>query len=121
RYPLVEIATGIAFTGVALLTISGTIGADPASAPGNWWLPGALTFIAFAHLAAISIALILIDLEHHRLPNSIVLPSYVVGAALLATASITAGDYGALLRAGIGMVALFGGYLAVALIRPGGM
>lgn len=121
RYPLIELATGAAFAGVAVLALNGIIGVDPNVTPGNWWLTLVLTLTAFSYLAAVSIALALIDSEHHRLPNSIVLPSYIVGITLLSAASLTAGDYTALLRAGIGMVALFGGYLAVALIRPGGM
>lgn len=121
RYPLIELATGIAFAGVALLVMNETVGVHTATVPGNWWLPAALTFVAFAYLAAISIALVLIDLEHHRLPNVIVVPAYVVGIVLLGAASITSGDYNALLRAAIGGAALFTGYLAVALLYPGGM
>ncbi|HRP99217.1 MAG TPA: prepilin peptidase [Terrimesophilobacter sp.] len=121
RYPLVELTTGIVFAGVTFHVLNSTIGVDPAAQPGGWWLPTVLTVLAFLYLAAVSIALILIDLEHHRLPNSIVLPSYIVGILLLTAASLTAGDHPAILRAGIGMAALFAGYLAVALIRPGGM
>src|SRR5690606_15000856 len=121
RYPLVELATGIAFAGVTALVLGGVVSVDAAAEPAAWWLPPLLTTLAFLYLATISITLIIIDLEHHRLPNNIVLPSYIVGAVLLAAASITAGDYHALLRGVIGMAALFTGYLAVALIRPGGM
>lgn len=121
RYPLIELATALAFAGTTWLALTGIIGVDPAAQPGPWWLPVTLTTTAYLYLAAISIALIIIDIEHHRLPNAIVLPSYLVGVLLLTGASLTAGDYGALLRAAIGMAALFGGYLAVALIRPGGM
>lgn len=121
RYPLVELATGISLAGVTVLVLHGTISVDPAAERAAWWPATLLTALAFLYLAAITIALILIDIEHHRLPNAIVLPSYLVGAALLVAASLTAGDYEAILRAGIGMAALFGGYLAVALIRPGGM
>lgn len=121
RYPLIELGTGLAFAGTTALTLNGTISVSPASQPGAWWLPVTLTTLAYLYLAAISIALILIDIEHHRLPNIIVMPAYLVGAALLTGASITAGDPEALLRAAIGALALFGAYLAVALLRPGGM
>lgn len=121
RYPLVELATGIAFAGVILLVLNGTIRPDADAEPTAWWLPTALVLTAFLYLAAISAALILIDLEHHRLPNVIVMPAYIVGAAILGGASIAAGDLNAVLRAAIGMSALFAAYLAVTLIRPGGM
>lgn len=77
--------------------------------------------VAFVYLAAISIALTLIDLDHHRLPNVVVLPGYIVGAVLLWAASLTAGDAGSVLRSGIGMAAMFLGYLLLALVYPGGM
>lgn len=121
RYPLVELATGISFAGVTALVVNDSIAVSSDAQPGTWWLPALLTVLAFLYLAAISIALILIDLEHHRLPNVIVLPSYLVGAMLLGAASITAGDVEALIRATVGAVALFLGYLLVALLRPGGM
>ena len=38
--------------------------------------------VAFLYFAAISIVLTLIDLDTHRLPNSIVLPSYLVAGVL---------------------------------------
>lgn len=121
RYPLVEIVTALAFGAVGLLVANGTISTDPSAAPGAWWLTITATLAAFLYLAAISVALILIDVEHRRLPNVIVLPAYIVGALLLSTASISAGDYGALLRAALGMATLFAGYLLVALAYPGGM
>lgn len=121
RYPIVEFTTGVVFTGVTLLVLIGAVTVDAAAVPGDWWLPTALVLIAFNYLAAISIALALIDLDHHRLPNAIVLPAYVVGIVLLGLASVLAGDYPALIRAAIGMVALFVGYLVVALVYPGGM
>jgi leader peptidase (prepilin peptidase) / N-methyltransferase len=67
------------------------------------------------------VVLALIDLDTHTLPNRIVLPSYVVGVVLLGAASVSSGDYPALLRAGIGMAALWLAYLAMALAYPGGM
>lgn len=121
RYPLVELSTALAFTGTALLITSGAVQTDPAAQPGAWWLSTTLTLTAFLYLAAISIALILIDLDHHRLPNAIVMPAYAVAILLLGAASIAAGDYGALMRAGIGMAGLFVGYLLVAFLYPGGM
>ncbi|NCT90865.1 prepilin peptidase [Cellulomonas sp. APG4] len=103
RYPLVELGTALLFAGVGL-----------AVGPG-WALP------AFLYLAAISVALGLIDLDVHRLPDVIVLPSYVVAAALLAVASVADGDLGALVRAGVGGAALWVFYLVLVLAYPAGM
>lgn len=80
-----------------------------------------LIIVALLYLAAITIALTLIDLDHHRLPNAIVLPGFVVGAALLWPASLLAGDASPILRSGIGAAAMFLAYLILALAYSGGM
>ena len=106
RYPLVEAATALLFGAVALLV-------GP-----SWELP------ALLYLAAVAVALSLIDLDTHRLPDAIVLPSYVVAAALLTLATFgpgAPGDAGALGRAAVGGVALFVVYLVLAVAHPGGM
>jgi leader peptidase (prepilin peptidase)/N-methyltransferase len=134
RYPIVEAFTGIAFAVVAWWGITiydGVLGttlptylASPAwdgvVRPADLWALG-LVLLAFLYFAAISIVLTLIDLDTHRLPNAIVLPSYLVGGILLTLASLLSGDWGALLRAAIGMVALFAFYFILRLVRPGGM
>ncbi|MGV8858003.1 prepilin peptidase [Rhodoglobus sp.] len=107
RYPLVEASTAITF-GV----IAAVVGAETNLI---WTLP------AFLYLAAISIALTLIDLDTQTLPNKIVLPSILVGVALLALASVGTGNWGALLGALAGAAALFVFYFIVALISPRGM
>lgn len=106
RYPLVEAGTGVLFALVA------------------WWLGPVWALPAFLYLAAISVALVLIDLDVHRLPDVIVLPSYVVGLALLAVASANPGgasDWPALLRGCAAAVALVLFYFVLVVIRPGGM
>lgn len=109
RYPLVEAATGLAF---------GAVAAWVGSSPGrSWWeLP------AFLYLVAISIALALIDIDVKRLPNVVVLPSYLVGAALL-TLPVLVGSVPAwsLARAGLGMLALGLFYFATWFAYPKGM
>lgn len=107
RYPLIEAVTAALF---ALVAWGAYAGAFPA-----WLTPLML------YWAAISVALTVIDLDHHRLPNVIVLPSYIVSAVLLVLASILSGDYGRLLSAAIGMIALGGFYFLLAVARPGGM
>ncbi|THG30429.1 prepilin peptidase [Glaciibacter flavus] len=107
RYPLVEAGTALAFVLVAL------------GAAFNVYAWAVVP--AFLYLAAISIALALIDLDTHTLPNAIVLPSYIVMAVLLTLAALLTGDWGALLQATIGGVALFLFYLLLAFIYPAGM
>lgn len=117
RYPLVELGTGIAFALVAL----GVAWGVGATGTTTETVASIVTLIAFLYLAAVSIALALIDLDVQRLPNAIVLPSYVVGAVLLGAAGLLGGNLDALLRAGIGLAVLWVAYLLMALAYPGGM
>ncbi|WP_374009666.1 A24 family peptidase [Leifsonia sp. LS-T14] len=119
RYPLVEAATAGAFALVAWWFWAGP--QAPAAGGAHALVAGLLTLVAFLYLTAITIALALIDLDTHRLPNAIVLPSYVVGLVLLGAAALVAGDPVALVRAAIGGAALFLFYLILALVYPGGM
>jgi leader peptidase (prepilin peptidase)/N-methyltransferase len=109
RYPAVESGTAVLFGLAAWLVLSRGQG---------WAIP------AFAYLAAIAVALSLIDIDVHRLPDSIVLPSYGVGVALLALASWNPGgtsDWPALGRAAVGALAMFALYLVILLVYPAGM
>ncbi len=103
RYPLVEAGTGVLFAVLAV-----RFGADAV-------LP------AYLYLAAVGVALALIDLDVRRLPDVIVLPSYVVTAALLGLASLLGSDSGELLRAGLGAAAMYAVYFALAFAYPAGM
>ena len=140
RYPVVEAITGLAFAvvtwwGVAIYDPSTSSGAGPHSTlvtylaspawdgvvhPADLWA-FALVIVAYLYFAAVSILLTLIDLDTHRLPNSIVLPSYLVAGILFTVAAGLTGDWAALLRAGIGMAALYAFYFVLRLARPGGM
>ena len=62
-------------------------------------------------------ALALIDLDVHRLPNAIVLPAYPIFAVLLGLGA----NKDNLLRAGLGGASLFLFFLFVALTAPGAM
>jgi leader peptidase (prepilin peptidase)/N-methyltransferase len=106
RYPLVEGITGLAF---GLLTWWACARNEAASAP------------AWCYLAAVGIALTAIDLDTHRLPNLIVLPSYAVLASLFVVATLVDGHVENLLRAVVGMIALAAFYLFVVLVYPKGM
>lgn len=99
RYPLVELGTGVLFAAMAV-----RFGFDDV-------LP------AYLYLAAISVALTLIDVDVHRLPDAITLPSYVVGAALLAIP----GEWDVWIRALLGMVTLYLVYFAMRVAAPRGM
>src|SRR6185437_1650777 len=67
------------------------------------------------------LALSFIDFDHHRLPDAIVLPSYLVVAVLLTAASVVSHDWWALARAVISSVSLFTFFFAVAFAYPAGM
>lgn len=113
HYPLVELATGLAFVAVVSYWL-------PAS-DDLPWAPVALIVVAYLYLASISIALTLIDLDTHRLPNAIVLPGYIVLGVLFAAACLFGVPWDALLRAAIGAAVLYGFYFVLRLARPGGM
>ncbi len=103
RYVVVELLTGALFAAVAWLV------------GWSWVLP------AHLYLAAIAVALAAIDLDVKRLPDVIVLPSYVVAPVLLAVASAGTGEWSALGRAALGGLALWGFYYALYRVKPGGM
>jgi leader peptidase (prepilin peptidase)/N-methyltransferase len=63
----------------------------------------------------------MIDFDVLRLPDAIVLPSYAVGAVLLAAAAAANHDWGSALRALLGMAALWTFYFALAIAVPAGM
>lgn len=129
RYPIVEAVTGVAFAVVTWWRLavygpstgSEAVGASTGSVTvDEAWALG-LVIVAFLYFVAISIVLTLIDLDTHRLPNSIVLPSYLVAGILFTTAAWLTGEWGALLGAGVGMAALYLFYFLLRAVRPGGM
>ncbi|MCP2029971.1 leader peptidase (prepilin peptidase)/N-methyltransferase [Okibacterium sp. HSC-33S16] len=118
RYPLVEIGAAVFFAAVGVWWWLAS-GSSLASSVGL--VATVLLLVAYLWLAGVSVALALIDIDTHKLPNVIVLPSYIVGGILLATASILQSDFDALIRAGIGMAVLWLAYFAMAMLYPGGM
>jgi leader peptidase (prepilin peptidase) / N-methyltransferase len=103
RYPLVEAGTAVLF------------------AVTGWHFGLSWELPAYLYLVAVGVALALIDIDVHRLPNAIVLPSYLVAAALLTLASLGDDDWAALLRAAIGGAALYLVYFLLCLAYPRGM
>jgi len=106
RYPIVEAVTAVLFA-AGLLRFGWT-----------WALP------AFLYLAAVGLALALIDLDVHRLPSAIVVPSYPVLAVLLLFASWNPGGQSSwepLVGAAVGGASMLAFYWVLAVVRPGGM
>jgi leader peptidase (prepilin peptidase) / N-methyltransferase len=106
RYPLVELTCGLLFVAVTLRVHH--LNQLPA-------LPAYLYFVAMG------IALAMIDIDCHRLPNSIVLPSYPVIALMLTIAAVLQDESAAVFRVLIGGLALFGFYALLMIIHPRGM
>ena len=106
RRLILEVTTGVVFAALA------------------WALGATAALPAFLYLGAVGIALAAIDLEHHRLPNVLTLPSYLIGGALLALAVLIGAPgstWDTYLRALLGMAALFAFYFVLAMIYPAGM
>jgi leader peptidase (prepilin peptidase)/N-methyltransferase len=103
RYPLVELATAVLF-----VAVTARLGAT-------------LALPAYLYLAAVAVALTMIDFDVRRLPNAIVLPSYVVGAVLLVPPVLAHGDWWSAARSLAAMAALYAFYFALAFLYPGGM
>jgi leader peptidase (prepilin peptidase)/N-methyltransferase len=117
RYPLVELAGAAAFVIVGIWFAP----QFAAAATPLVTLALVLQLLAFLYLAAISLALAIIDIETHKLPSVIVLPGYAVGVALLGTAALLNGDLVGLGRMAAGAGILFLFYFVLAMISPRGM
>lgn len=103
RYPMVEAGTAALFMAITLrfgLSVQ---------------LP------AYLYLAAAGLALALIDFDVRRLPDSIVLPSYVVAVLLLMPAGAVDTDWWPAARAVVGMAVLWAVYFALGLAYPNGL
>jgi leader peptidase (prepilin peptidase)/N-methyltransferase len=97
----VVVVTGLAV--VALGAVAGAVGAAP-QLPAYLWL------------AAVGVALAVIDVETMRLPDRLTLPSYPVGLVLLAIPA----DWPALGRAVLAAAITGGVAVLLALLAPGG-
>jgi leader peptidase (prepilin peptidase) / N-methyltransferase len=73
---------------------------------------------AFVALTLVVTPLIVIDVEHHRLPDRLVLTGAAAGTVLLTVAAAVRGDWAALLHAAEAGAASFAVFFALALISP---
>jgi leader peptidase (prepilin peptidase) / N-methyltransferase len=101
RYPLVEAGTAALFVAVA------------ARFGWSWELP------AYLYLAAVAIALGVIDLDVMRLPDRIVLPSYSVALLLLIPAAVAGHSWAAAARALLAAAMLYAIYWLLAVLPRG--
>ncbi len=101
RYPLVEAGTAALFVAVAV-----KFGPAPE-------LP------AYLYLAAVAIALAVIDLDKRRLPFRIVVPSYGIALLLLLPAAVAGPGWGAAARGLAAAVLLYALYWLLALYPKG--
>ena len=103
RYPLVELLCGVLFAVMAV-----RFGLD-------WALP------AYLYLAAVGLALALIDLDTKRLPDALTKPSWVVAPALLGLAALLGDHQAAFVRALVGAAAVGAFFFVVWFAYPAGM
>jgi leader peptidase (prepilin peptidase)/N-methyltransferase len=103
RYPLVEAGTAALFVAITLR------------------FGFSVELPAYLYLGAIGVCLALIDVDVRRLPDTIVLPSYVVSILLLLPAGASAADRTVPVRALAGMVALLILFFALAAAYPNGL
>ncbi len=76
---------------------------------------------AYLLLAWVGVALFWVDVDVHRLPEGLTLPTVPALVVLLAVASATTGDWGALLRAAVCGAAGWLVYAVLAVVVPGGL
>jgi leader peptidase (prepilin peptidase)/N-methyltransferase len=103
RYPLVEGGTAALFVLVL------------------WRFGLTLDLPPYLYLGAVAVALVMINFDLGRLPDSIVLPSYIVGALLLLPAGAVNADLWAVYRSILGMLMLLACYSALTIAYPTGL
>lgn len=87
----------------------------------GWGVGARWTLIAWLWVPLVGAILSFIDLEHHRLPDRLTLPSYLVVGVTLLVPALAYSQWDAYLRAWIGALAMFAGYFILALVYPAGM
>ena len=125
-------------TGRALATGGYRIESDEAGdLPRHWWWPALLlaalwallgwrigdeagwaALPAFLYFGWLTVGLVWIDADVHRLPDGLVLPSYPALLALVAVATAGLGDWGVLVRALACLAGMYALYFVMAFISP---
>lgn len=119
RRPAVVAATAfMCAAAAALCTATDAYGTAP---PAEQPLAFALVLAVSLYLAALTVALTVIDVRIHRLPNAMVLPTYPVLALAFTAACFAGAPGGALVRAALAGAMLFAFLAALRLARPGAM
>lgn len=103
RYPAVELGTASLFGLLA------------------WRFGPHVVLPGYLYLGAVGLALAVIDLDVHRLPNPLTLPSYMVGVALLGLAAFAEGKPVLIVNALAGLGALYAFYFILFVLYPHGM
>ena len=73
---------------------------------------------AYLFFAWLAVALVWIDVDVHRLPDGLVLPAYPALLALLACATLGAGEWRPLRDALVAMAGMYALYFVMAMISP---
>jgi leader peptidase (prepilin peptidase)/N-methyltransferase len=102
------------------------IGLSAACAAGLAWLAataaqGTAALPAFLALAAFGTVLIIVDAEHHRLPDRMTGPAAIAAAILLAGAAAVDRSWDSLARAGLAAAAMLCLFYVLALVSPRGV
>ncbi|WP_336404030.1 prepilin peptidase [Klenkia sesuvii] len=76
---------------------------------------------AWLWLAACAVVLVVIDLQHHLLPNRVLLPATVGGLVLLGAEALGTGEWGGFARGLLAAGVVFTALLALAWVNPAGL
>jgi leader peptidase (prepilin peptidase)/N-methyltransferase len=99
---------------MAFTAVTGVVLGALAGAAAGW----SALFPAFLALALLGTPLVVIDFEHHRLPNRLVHPAAVSAAVLLALAALVRDEWHDYLRAVEGAAAVYVVLFALMFISP---
>lgn len=112
-------ATGLSFALVALLCLrTGGLGV---TAPRDAPLAFGLATAALLVIAAAGLALTVIDMRTHRLPNAVVLPALAASVALFAASCLAGAPWSALVRAVTAGAVVFTAFALLRLAGRGAM
>ncbi|MGN7701186.1 prepilin peptidase [Cellulosimicrobium sp. 22601] len=106
------------------LRIAGRLGAvlaGLAAAGAAWWSGPSWATPALVLVAAAGAVVAVVDARTHRLPDMIVLPSWLASALLIGAGAVATGDGAALGRAVAGGLLGFGAYAALRIAYPPGL